>query len=356
MALYKRGGVFHYDFAMDGRRYRGTTKERILSKARMVEAKLMNEAKQRKLTALRRTLTLAEFSKRFLNWVENSHLEAESKHYYQSGWRMLAQTPISGVRLAHITTDEAEALRFDHSPANANRALRTLRRMLGKAAEWGVIAAAPRVKLVKEEGRSAVIDSETETKLLAAASQPLRDILTLILDSGMRPGEVFPMRWEDIAWDRGVIFIPRGKTPRSRRYVPMSDRVTMALHARRKGQVEGWVFPSDSKPGHITTVAKAFEKARESAGVSKEIVLYSARHTFATKVMGATGDLSLVMRALGHTNAQTAMIYQHPSLERVRSVVNERPRPASKQPGPVLVRHNLRHRAVIEGSRMAVSF
>ncbi len=110
MALYKRGGVWHYDFAMDGRRYRGTTKEKILSRARMIEARLMNEAKQRKLTVQRRTLTLAEFSKRFLNWVETTRLEPESKKYYKSGWNMLSQTPISGVRLAHITTDEAEAL------------------------------------------------------------------------------------------------------------------------------------------------------------------------------------------------------------------------------------------------------
>ena len=301
MALYKRGGVFHYDFAMDGKRYRGTTKESVSSKARMIEAKLMNEAKQRKLTVQRRTLTLAEFSKRFLAWVENTRLEAESKEYYRSGWRMLAKTPISGVRLAHITTDEAEALRFDHSPANANRALRTLCRMLGKAAEWGVIMAAPRIKLMKEYGRSALIDSEAERKLLKAAKQPLHDVLTLILDSGMRPGEVFQMRWEDIAWDRGMIFIPRGKTKLSRRYIPMSERVIKALHIRRKGAAEGWVFPSDSVTGHVTTVAKAFEDARTAAGLSKEIVLYSARHTFATKIMGATGNLSLVMRALGHT-------------------------------------------------------
>ena len=151
------------------------------------------------------------------------------------------------------------------------------------------------------------------------------------------------MRWEDIAWDRGVIFIPRGKTPRSRRYIPMSERVIAALDARRNGQKEGWVFPSDSVTGHLGTVAKAFEEAREVAGVSKEIVLYSARHTFATKVMGASGDLSLVMRALGHTNAQTAMIYQHPSLENVRKIVNERPQPAGKKQGPELVRHNPRH-------------
>jgi integrase len=340
MALYKRGGVFHYDFAMDGRRYRGTTKESNSSKARLIEAKLMQEAKQRKLTVQRRTLTLAEFSKRFLAWVESTRLEAESKEYYRSGWRMLAKTPISGMRLAHVTTDEAEALRFDHSAANANRALRTLRRMLGKAAEWGVIAAAPRIKLMKEYGRSALIDSEAECKLLKAAKQPLHDVSTLILDSGMRPGEVFQMRWEDIAWDRGMIFIPRGKTKLSRRYIPMSDRVTKALHIRRNGATEGWVFPSDSVNGHVTTVAKAFEDARAAAGLSKEIVLYSARHTFATKIMGATGNLSLVMRALGHTNAQTAMIYQHPSLETVRTVVNE-------NHGPMLSRHSPRHTAVM---------
>ena len=340
MALNKRGEVFHYDFAIDGKRYRGTTKESVLSKARMVEAKLMNEAKQRKLTVQRRTLTLAEFSKRFLDWVETTRLEAKTKKYYGTGWRMLAQTPISGVRLAHITTDEAEALRFDHSPSNANCALRTLRRMLGKAAEWGVIAAAPRIKLAKEYGRSAIIDSEAEFKLLAVAAQPLHDVLTLILDSGMRPGEVFQMRWEDIAWDRGMIFIPRGKTRRSRRHIPMSERVAKTLHQRRNGQTEGWVFGSDSRCGHITTVAKAFEQAREAAELPKEIVLYSARHTFATKVMGATGDLSLVMRALGHSSAQTAMIYQHPSLETVRSVVNG-------SHVETLQRHNPRHTTVM---------
>lgn len=226
------------------------------------------------------------------------------------------------MRLSHITTDEAGALRFSHSPANSNRALRTLRRMLGKAAEWGLIVAAPRVKLLKEEGRSALIDNDMQARLLAVAPQPLRDVATIVLDTGMRPSEVFRMRWEDFTWDPGTIFVPRGKTKRSRRYLPMSERVIETLQARRDGQTEGWVFPSDSECGHITTVAKAFAKVRDDLGLSKEIVLYSGRHSFATRVMGATGDLSLVMRALGHSNAQTAMIYQHPSLEIVRSVIN----------------------------------
>ena len=142
-----------------------------------------------------------------------------------------------------------------------------------------------------------------------------------------------------------VIFIPRGKTRLARRYLPMSERIIASLQVRKKDQTEGWVFPSDSEPGYLTTVATAFETARKNAGLSSEIKLYSARHTFATKVLAATGNLSLVMRTLGHSNAQTAMIYQHPSMEDVREVVNARPAPASPKLGPVLVRHNPRHTA-----------
>jgi hypothetical protein len=91
----------------------------------------------------------------------------------------------------------------------------------------------------------------------------------------------------------------------------------MALNARRNGQFEGWLFPSDSEPGHLTTVTQPFEKARESAGGAKEIVFLQRPPHVRYEGDGATDDLSLVMRALGHTNAHTATIYQHPSLERV---------------------------------------
>jgi integrase len=164
-----------------------------------------------------------------------------------------------------------------------------------------------------------------------------------MLDCGMRPGEVFQMCWEDIDWERNVVFIPRGKTRLSRRYLPMSERMIVSLRTRRKEQVEGWVFPSESKSGHLTTVDTAFETARAEAKLSSGIKLYSARHTFATKVLAATGNLSLVMRTLGHSNARTAMIYQHPNMEEGRDVVNAHPLAANPKPGPALVRHNPRH-------------
>jgi hypothetical protein len=47
-------------------------------------------------------------------------------------------------------------------------------------------------------GRELTIDPETETKLLAVARQPMKDVLIMIQDTGMRPEEVFRIRIENI--------------------------------------------------------------------------------------------------------------------------------------------------------------
>ena len=326
MSLYKRGGIWHYDFSLAGQRYRGSTKETVLSCARTVEALLIVEAKERGMSLIpRRAPVLSEFAHRFLQWVENSNLEPGSKRYYRYGCEMIQNSHLAGMRVDKITTDETSELRLGRSPANANNALRTLRRMLGKAAEWGLIRTAPRIKLTKEHGRSVLIDHIAETKLLAVAEQPLRDVLLILLDTGMRPAEVFRMRWENVSGRERVIFIPHGKTRNSRRFVPISQRVLDALLIRGAGRTEGWVFPSlRSKTGHIATVEKQFLTARRKAGISPSVVLYSARHSFATHALAATGNLAAVMKALGHSDARTAMIYQHPGIEEIRRAVDQK--------------------------------
>jgi integrase len=325
MSLYKRGTVWHYDFAVDGLRFRGSTKEPTLSRARTVESLLIAEAKEKGRTILnRRSPLLSEFAVRFFGWVDSSALEARSKRYYRDGWRILSNTRLRGMRLSQIYRDEVESLRFPGSASNSNRAIRTLRRMLGKAEEWKLIASAPKLKLVKEYGRSAVLDAESERKLLATASHHLRDVLIVMLDTGMRPQEVFCMRWEDVDWEKLTIFVPKGKTRNARRHVPISQRLLGVLKQRCNADSSGWVFASKSKTGHLTTVKTAFQRARKLAGLDSSVVLYTARHTFATNTLAATGNLALLMRAMGHSNAQTAMIYQHPSLDLVREAVDSR--------------------------------
>jgi hypothetical protein len=73
------------------------------------------------------------------------------------------------LRLDQITGDDAEQLTFPGSAANANCALRTLRRMLHKAEEWKALAHAPKIKMMKEHGRHLRLDDDAERKLIAGA-------------------------------------------------------------------------------------------------------------------------------------------------------------------------------------------
>ena len=230
-----------------------------------------------------------------------------------------------GMRLSDITPDVADAMKFPGSVFNANTALRTLRRMLHKAREWKKLREVPKIKLFEEYRRERMLEPEEEVKMLGVAAQPLKDVLIAILDAGMRPSEVFAMRWEQVNWHRGTYFNPQGKSRKARRVVFLSDRLQQALLARWQGQSEGWLFPSKrSRSGHIVTVEKQFLKARKAIGIGQQVVLYCARHTFGTVTMEHTKNPATVKDAMGHEDLKTTMSYLHPDLSVIREVINRK--------------------------------
>jgi len=321
----KRNSKFYwYDFTVGGRRYRGSTKESNKTRAGAIAALKLANATEGRDPLPRKAPGLQEFSGRFLEWVKNVKLEHKTKLYYRDGWRLLAASPIAGMRLDKIMADDIEALSFTGSPSNANSALRTLRRILHKAEEWGVIRSVPKFRLVKEYGRSLRLDDDAERKLLIVAEQPLRDAIILMRDTGMRnERELYRTRIENIDWNGRVIFVPDSKTPNGRRLVPLTDRVLDLLLVRCGERREGWLFPSKrSKSGHLTTLAKRFREARKKAGLSESLVLYCGRHDYGTRVLKATGNLAAVMNTMGHKDVKTAMQYQHPEVELVRQALN----------------------------------
>jgi len=82
----------------------------------------------------------------------------------------------------------------------------------------------------------------------------------------MRPEECYRLRWEFITWVNG-------------RYG------TLLVG----GPLEGWVWPSGTRSGHIEpcTLKKQHKRALKLSGV-RPFVLYSLRHTFLTR-LGASG-------------------------------------------------------------------
>jgi integrase len=169
------------------------------------------------------------------------------------------------MRLDTISQDDTGVLSFPGGPSNHNNALRTLRRMLGKAEEWRVLRAAPKIKLQQERERERIIDEHIEAKLLPVCKQPLRDVIMIMRDAGMRnQKEVFTMRWEHLDWSNSRYFVYDSKTPKGRRYVPISPRVLQALLARYSDQRKVGSFHQNGQgvaislrwPGNSRTLGK----------------------------------------------------------------------------------------------------
>src|SRR4029077_13661846 len=226
---------YWYDFTVRGRRYRASTQETKSVKALKIASLKLASVIENTDPLPSKPTALGDFADRFLAWVDTARLEEMTRKFYRNGWRLLKATPVVEVRVNQITSDCAEQLKFLGSAANANCALRTLRRMLHKAEEWKVIGHAPKIKMMKEHGRHLRLDDEAERKLLEGAQactwrmrtfELFHDIVILMRDTGMRnQRELYRMRIENLDWQNRVIFVPDSKTAEGRRLVPMSRRV-----------------------------------------------------------------------------------------------------------------------------------
>lgn len=332
MELFLRNRTWWCDFTQDGVRHRVSTKERVRARAKTVADDLRQRARSGRPTAQTKTQSVAAYAERFLEHINATQLDKDTKRYYATGIRLLKATPIYAKALTAVSNADCAATHFPHSGSNANCALRTLRRLLSLAAEQRVIDAAPRIHLRKEKSRTALISNELEGQILTFARQPFRDAFLIMQDSGMRPDEVVRLQWEDVLWDRSMIHVREGKTRKATRFVPLSDRVKSALRVRAQGALPLWVFESVRKGkggvrSHIRPagLSKEWGRLRRLLKIDLDIVMYSSRHTFGTDLMDRVqGNIVLVSDVLGHADMKITRRYIHPSTAGLADLINTR--------------------------------
>ena len=345
MTLIRRGKFWSYAFQIDGQRFRGSTKETVKARAAQYEAHLIARVREGGAHAVQkqRPLQLDEWADLFLEkctgMVASGELSRSTEMYYRMGWRLLSATIIARMRLAHITSDHIAGLTFPGGPSNANCARRTLRRLLRAAVERNRLLKAPRVRTVEEIGRTQLIEQWMEELLLEHAPSPLREVLTVILDAGMRPEEVMRLRRSHLLWDRSMILIATSKTSAASgaRYAPLSDRVRLMFAEHEGNSEDAWLFPSRrARGGHLTTITKQWKTcvasangarlARDLSPLPAGLVPYCGRHTFATSLLEESKNLALVQKTLGHSDVRTTMKYLHPDQTESVDLVNARNR------------------------------
>lgn len=251
--------------------------------------------------------------------------------WYRSGVNPLLTHAIKDCRLDAITSETIAGYRAHRESegraiGTVNRELRVLRRCLRLAAEWGIIAAAPKVKMAGAEvRRDRVVGEQEFASYLACASPLLADVAIILNETGLRPDECHCLDWSDIDFGNNYLFIRRGKTPAARRNLPLTKNVRVVLERRWKASERpevGYVFPSDTASGHIdhSTLKKQHRAAIKKSGV-RSFLLYSLRHSFATKLgLAPRMDAWTLCKIMGWASIAIAMTYIHPDQQRVLDV------------------------------------
>jgi integrase len=213
------------------------------------------------------------------------------------------------------------------SPAGVNRELAALRFMLNFGVRQGHVLSNPvnGIRFLPEgPGAMRVVSHEEQQRYLAAASQPLRDVALLIVETGMSPEEVFTMLKENLHLDRRYIFVPSGKTRFRRRNVPLTQATESMLKLRLAKARGPYLFPNRLDPNKpLTTVHKGHLEALVKAKIRQPFRLYDLRHTFGSRSAMAGVDLSTLKELMGHSSISTTMRYVHPTPEHKRQAVGK---------------------------------
>jgi integrase len=173
--------------------------------------------------------------------------------------------------------------------------------------------------------------------LLKAAEEDRLEVLYILaVHTGMRPGELLGLKWEDVDFNAtgGSLRVNRAlsdgkltatKTKRSRRRIDLSAGSVAALKAHRKRQLEermqkaglwrdhGLVFPSAvGTPLSHRNVVRSFKALLKRADLPVGTRLYDLRHTCATLLLNGNVHPKYVQELLGHASiAQTLDTYSH---------------------------------------------
>jgi integrase len=220
----KRGtcGYYWYKFMWSGKLVRESTKQGNDDVARQMEAAHRTALAKGEVGIREKkpAPALAEFLRNdFLPFVETKNaVKPATVEYYTDGVRMIQKCDWVSQPLDCITDQHAQHFAAENaklSPSRINCALRSLRRALNLAFEWGKLERPAKITLAKgERQRNRVLTDAEWQQYICECPQPWRDAAIIIRGTGMRPGEVFALRWENIYLNgsSGFVQVTEGKT------------------------------------------------------------------------------------------------------------------------------------------------
>lgn len=336
MAVRKRGCHWQCDFRCNihKTRHRASLRE-----ARTKAEALQAEANKRLECfgeaygqAKKQTPRLSEFiDKTYLQWAKTN----------KKSWRddelicKVIKVHFKSSRLSdvkHLDVERFKKVRREtptrhdqiRSPATVNRELTILSRVMALAVDAGHLNENPcrRVRRFKEDNaRIRFLDADEETRLMKQIEdkQLLRSVVIFALNTGLRRGEIFSLRWSEVDWSRNFINVINTKTGKSR-IIPLNDATLDVLHRQQEKSQSAFVFVSPRTGARLCNLRNGFEKACEDAQVFN-FHFHDLRHTFASRLADAGVDAFTIAELMGHSTLEMTKRYTHVTDERKRKAV-----------------------------------
>jgi len=334
MSIYKpKNSLFyHFDFEWRGHRFYGSTKQASRREAEKVEKAEREKAKRHvaQITAAATSLRLDDIAGRYWSEVGQHHAGADNT-WRQIGY--LIEFLGKDKLLSEITGNDVAKLvawRRGHrvrkgpliSPFTVNDTTEQLKKLFTRAKVWGVrFDHEPEWRkhwIAEPQERVRELREDEADRLDDAMRSDYAPFFAFARASGLRLRECL-LRWSEIDWSARQITKPGkgGKlvtvpiTPTIRDILwPLRDHhaeyvFTYQAQRTRDGRVKG-----SRHPLTYFGVKIAWRRLRKRAGVTG-FRFHDFRHDLATKLLGVTGNLKLVQRALNHADLKTTTRYAH---------------------------------------------
>ena len=141
-------------------------------------------------------------------------------------------------------------------------------------------------------------------------------LFSLLLATGVRLSSALSLDVEDIDLGGATMGVWAKRDRRQVVYLPESSVASLGEFVARR---DGPVFVGRDGSRMSTRAAqRRFSAWRGRAGVPTAVSPHGLRHTFATRLLAQTGDISLVQAALGHRSIASTLVYARVDAGRLR--------------------------------------
>lgn len=382
MSVFLVGKYYHYNFILDGRRYKATTgktskqaAERVERDVRMRLESGYSEVVQQEERAQGRK-TIKEAGDEFMKEYKAKHRAPVFAEYALGHvTRLLGDRLVLEVTPGIVKKYQTDRLTEKAAPKTINEEAAILLRLCGDQGEL-IRAKLKREKSLKlkvppspgkafsieeQERMLAVALASTQAARLACerhargekpakgdkqgGSPSIYPALVLALNCGMRDSEIKNLTWSQIDLDKRILTVGQSKTDAgSGRTIPLNGTVLDALvdhtgwYVTRFGDTrpDWFLFPGGGRSPKspttpVTSLKTAWKKIREKATVSGR--WHDNRHTLITELAESGAGDETIMEIAGHVSRQMLSRYSHIRTEAKRNALEavERKRAADKE-------------------------